>query len=254
MRSLSIFCLMAVAGLAADFEWKGQLAAGQTVEIRNINGEIQAEPASSAQVEVTAVKKAGRHGDVNSVTVQAVPHSGGVTICAVYPTPARAEGPNECAPQGRGRMNTQDNDTQVSFLVRVPAGVRLSANTVNGGINAQHLQSEVDLKTVNGSVRVSTNDIARAKTVNGSIDAELGSARWNGELAFSSVNGKVRVAIPADLSAELNASTVNGDIRTDFPITMRGKIEKRRLQGTIGSGGRELSLKTVNGGIEIARR
>ena len=44
---------------------------------------------------------------------------------------------------------------------------------------------------------------------------------------------------------------MNGDISTDFPLTVTGKIARRKLEGTVGSGGRLLEMKTVNGGIEL---
>jgi DUF4097 and DUF4098 domain-containing protein YvlB len=52
---------------------------------------------------------------------------------------------------------------------------------------------------------------------------------------------------------ELKAETVNGDITTDFPLTVQGRLSKRRISATIGSGGRQLSLSTVNGGIQIRK-
>ena len=46
---------------------------------------------------------------------------------------------------------------------------------------------------------------------------------------------------------------MNGDIETDFPLTVTGKISRRKLEGTIGGGGRLLELSTVNGGIELRK-
>src|SRR5579863_6870204 len=84
---LTLVAIGALAPLArpSDFNWHGRLAAGQSVEIKGVNGAIRAERASGAEVTVEAVKS-GRHSDPNSVAVQAVPHDGGITICAVYPS------------------------------------------------------------------------------------------------------------------------------------------------------------------------
>ena len=64
-----------------------------------------------------------------------MPHAGGVTICAVYPS-RDARKPNECPPGDGGRMNVQNNDVSVRFTVRVPAGVTFVGKTVNGEIEA----------------------------------------------------------------------------------------------------------------------
>jgi DUF4097 and DUF4098 domain-containing protein YvlB len=148
-------------------------------------------------------------------------------------------------------MNTHDNDVQVDFEVRVPAGVRLIARTVNGEVEAEDLASPVDAATVNGSVRVSTSGYASAATVNGSIAATLGEAAWTEPLSFNTVNGAIRLTLPTGLDADVRAETLNGVIHSDFPVTVRGKINKRRLQGSIGKGGHRLDLETVNGNISL---
>jgi hypothetical protein len=234
-----------------DFRWSGRLAAGRTLEVKGVNGGIEAEPSSGGEIEVVAEKSA-RRSDASSVRVEVVEHAEGVTICAVYPSSDPAK-PNTCAPGGGGRMNVRDNDTQVSFKVRVPAGVRFTAHTVNGDVQAERLGADVEAMTVNGSVKVSTTGLARARTVNGSINAAMGSAEWSDELEFHTVNGGIELSFPASLSAVVEAETLNGDIQSDFPMTVTGRFSKRHLSGTIGGGGRELNLKTVNGSVLIRR-
>jgi len=46
---------------------------------------------------------------------------------------------------------------------------------------------------------------------------------------------------------------VNGEIFTDFPLMVTGKLGPRRVTGTIGSGGRQLALSTVNGNIRLRK-
>lgn len=176
---------------AQDFDWSGAIAQGRTIEIKGVNGGITAVPAPGERVEVVA-DKTGRRSDEDEVEIQVVEHADGVTICAVYPSrPGRR--PNECAPGEDGRMNVHDNDVEVAFTVRVPAGVRLVARTVNGDVDAEGLQSDVVARTVNGDVEVSTSRIAEAKTVNGSIRAMLGRAEWVDRLDFETVNGEIRL-------------------------------------------------------------
>jgi hypothetical protein len=249
------FCIAllfpAVAASAEDWSWDGRLAPGQAVEIKGINGEVKALSAAGDRVEVTAVKKA-RRSDPALVQIKAVEHAGGVTICAVYPT-REGEAPNECRP-GEGRMNVQDNDVDVSFTVRVPAGVRFVGRTVNGSIEADGLRGDVDAHTVNGGVRLSTAGRAEAETVNGSITAAVGQADGTEPLSFKTVNGSIALDLPAGASAEVRAATVNGEVRSDFPLGGQARVSRRRLSGTIGGGGRPLALDTVNGSIHIRQR
>lgn len=242
----------ALGGSSQDnFHWQGQVAQGSAIEIKGVNGNVRAEAASGDQVEVVATKSA-RRSDPSSVRVQVVEHGGGVTICAVYPS-IDARRQNTCEPGKAGNMNVNNNDVQVDFVVRVPRGVRFQGHTVNGEVEARSLGADVEVSTVNGSIHVSTTGYAQASTVNGEIVASMGRANWTEGLEFETVNGGITLSLPATTSTELEAETLNGDITTDFQITVQGRFSKRHLSGTIGSGGRNLSLKTVNGSIRVNR-
>jgi DUF4097 and DUF4098 domain-containing protein YvlB len=234
----------------SEFRWHEPLAAGRVIEIKGINGNVEAAPAAGGEVEVVAVKRA-RHSNPEDVRVEVVRHAEGVTICAVYPNPGGE--PNTCTPGDGGRSNVRNNDTSVDFTVRVPAGVRFTGKTVNGQVEAENLSADVEARTVNGNVNVTTTGLARAATVNGSITVSMGRADWTDELEFKTVNGGIDLSMPASLSAQVQVKTVNGDISTDFPMTVTGTVSKRRLNGTIGSGGRDLRLETVNGSVQLRR-
>ena len=241
---------VAPAAEQGEFRWHGPLAAGRAVEIKGVNGRIEANPASGGEVEVVAVKTA-RRSNPDDVRIEVVQHEGGVTICAVYPN---VDGePNTCTPGHGGHMSTRDNDTNVEFVVRVPAGVRFTGRTVNGEVEAHDLSADVEASTVNGSINITTNGLARAHTVNGSITAVMGRADWSDELEFKTVNGGIDLTFPASLSAEFEAKTLNGQISTDFPLSVQGTFSRRHKAGTIGGGGRDLRLETVNGSVQIRR-
>ena len=233
---------------AQDWDWQGSVDRGDAIEIKGINGGIKATGSSGGQVTVTAVKK-GKDDDPADVRIEVVEHAGGVTICAVYPDVKGKK--NECAPGDGGRLSSRDNDVSVSFTVQVPAGVRLVATTVNGGIEAGGIGADVAATTVNGDVKVSTSGLARATTVNGSIQASMGRADWDGALSFNTVNGSITVSLPDGVSTDVSASTVNGSMNTDFPLTVKGTFSMKNMHGTIGSGGRELEMATVNGSIHL---
>ncbi len=224
--------------------WRGRVSDGQVLELRGVNGRIVAEPARGSEVEVSAVKH-GRRSDPADVQIEVVEHEDGVTICAVYPGRR-----NRCEPGG-GQMSVHDNDVQVDFTVRVPAGVVFEGHTVNGGVEAVDLAGPVTLGTVNGGVRLETDaGNARASTVNGSITAVVRST-GSRSLRFRTVNGGITVSLPRGLNADFEARTVNGSISTDFPIQVVGRMNPRRLSGRIGQGGRSLELETVNGSIRL---
>lgn len=242
--------LVASPAAAEDFRWSGALERGQLVEIKGVNGDVDAVATSGDRVEVTA-RKTARHDDPDEVRIEVVEHPGGVTICAVYPD---RRGRNECAPGEGGRLGAEHNDVEVSFRVSLPAGLRFAGRTVNGGVSVRDLEGDVEATTVNGSVTVATAGRATARTVNGSIDARVGRADGREPLSFETVNGRIEVELPEGASADVDARTVNGSIDSDFPLDVRGRWAHKRASGEIGGGGRELELKTVNGSIRLRRR
>ena len=235
---------------AGHFQWRGALSQGQAIEIKNVNGDVHAAVSQSGQVEVTA-RKTARRSNPAEVRIEVVPHGGGVTICAVYPSSDGA--PNTCESSGRGRNNTNNNDTVVNFDVRVPPGVSFVGRTVNGEVEANGLQSDVQAQTVNGSVKVATTGLATAATVNGSVTATMGRADWPEGGDFKTVNGSITLTLPSVFDADVRADALNGSITSDFPITMTGTVSPRRLRGTVGAGGHNLTLSTVNGSIRLLR-
>jgi hypothetical protein len=246
--------LVAAPAAAQDFNWSGRVAQGRAIEIKNINGTVEAVAASGGQVRVTAEKRAGNRGDVDDVRFETIEHAGGITICAVYPTPDNAREPNECVAGTGGRMNTRDNNVRVDFRIEVPAGVDFIGRNVNGAVTATTIDGNVEAHTVNGDVEVSATGVVRGGTVNGSVDFVMGASDWRDDLSVETVNGGITLTFLGSLDTEVQASTVNGSIESDWPLTVRGRFGPKRVNGTIGNGGRSLSLNTVNGSITLRRR
>lgn len=243
-----------LAQTAPDFHWNGAIERGHAVEIKNVNGPIVAELATGRDVEVTATKRATRSDPAN-VHVEMVQEDGNVTFCAVYPdstrTGRRDSQANVCRPGPAVRMNVDNNDTVVEFHVKIPAGVRFEAKTVNGAIDARGLNSEATVHTVNGKVQLGTSQAGSAHSVNGSIEATIGSA-GTGNLEFKTVNGSITLRVPKNLNAQLNARMVNGEFQSELPLMVNswGRHDKK-IEGTLGSGGRLLDMNTVNGSIKL---
>ncbi len=239
-----------------DFTWSKALAAGKTIEIKGISGGIQAKPATGREASVTGVKR-WRRGDPSSVEIKVVEHADGVTICAVWVNRDGSCEPGDNSRHGgRNNGNNWDNDrndVSVEFTVMVPQGVALEASTVNGNVRATGLSGDVEASSVNGSVEVGTSGAASGSTVNGDLRVSMGKANWTGEQEYNTVNGSVIIDMPASSEFDLRAETVNGSIDSDFPITLQGKVNPRKLRGTVGKGGRTLSASTVNGSIELRK-
>ena len=220
-----------------DFQWRRALAAGKTIEIVGINGSIDASGTGGREVEVLAVKRgAGAIRRPCGSTSWSTPTASPSARC--IPTRRRGS-PTKRGRAARGRRNTNNNDVQVTWTIRVPEGVEFTGRTVNGEVVARRLTAETEVHTVNGDITVETASWATGSTVNGSIDGEMGRADWRGDADSTRSTAASPSTCPrADL--EVDASTVNGSMSTEFPLTIRGKWGPRRMSGTIGQGGRTL--------------
>jgi len=232
-----------------EFHWTGKLADNNIVEIKNINGWIDAGPSSGDQVEVSA-EKSGPEAD--QVKIQVVPSSDGVTICAIYP-----HGSTTCEPGESWHANNVHGDrTKVNFTVKLPNNLRFSGQSINGEVKAEELSRFVRATSVNGSIHVSTKSWAEAETVNGSVEVAMGSADWNGKLKIETVNGSITLKMPDDFNADVSFRSVNGNLTTDFPLTVKGTMGGwggHRADGRIGNGGRDLQVETVNGSVRLEK-
>jgi hypothetical protein len=237
---------------ASDFHWQGQLKAGQTLEVINRNGEIEASAAAGDEARATGTTRG--YDDDREFFVEVVEYPDGVTICAVY---ARDKTPGRCHHGGVSSDSTGwwhgNRRAKINFDVQVPRGVRFNALTTNGNVLGRNLASVVEATTTNGNVEVSTSEWASATTTNGGIHVSIGSAKWNGELAVRTTNGSVDVTLPGSAEFKLDAHTTNGGIHTDFPITVQGSFNSKELSGTVGGGGRELRVATTNGTIKLMK-
>jgi hypothetical protein len=232
------------------FDWSGAIPSGSWLRIKNLNGPITVEPGTGSTAEVHAVKE-WRRGDPSAVRFAVVKDGDNVTICALWhDATCDASGY-----QSRGGRRNENNDVSVRFVVKLPRGVRMDANTVNGSLNIGGASAEVVAHTVNGGITAaSSSGPVTASTVNGSVRVRMDALpAGDGDLSYSTVNGSVIVELPASFNGAIDMSTVNGALRTDFPITVSGKLNPRRIRATIGNGGRLLRLKTVNGSLELRK-
>lgn len=251
LATLAVVTLLASLAVSQSddqtFHWSGKLAAENIVEIKNLNGRIDATSTTGDTVEVTAEKSGPQADKVKIVTV---PSSEGITICAIYPE----SDASRCQPGAEWNTSGMKGDrTKVDFHVRLPGNLRFAAQSTNGSVTAEDMGRFVRAITVNGGVRVSTKSWAELKSVNGSIEATMGSANWTGTLEIKTVNGSVDLTLPSDMNADVRFRSVNGRLDSSFPVTVQGGFGRRSLEGRIGNGGRDLVVETVNGSVNLRK-
>ena len=160
--------------------------------------------------------------------------------------------------RARGPRTRDREGWSVDVEVETPQALPLTLATSNGGIHIEEVTGRTRFETSNGGVSLTdvSGDV-RGSTVNGGVTVHLDGPRWEGAgLDVATTNGGVRMSLPDGYSAELAAETTNGGLDIDFPVTVQGRLTQinRRIVTTLGSGGPRLHVRTVNGGVTIARR
>jgi DUF4097 and DUF4098 domain-containing protein YvlB len=245
----ALFVAIAVVPLGAqETRFSKTMNAGDRLELANINGPIEVTQGTGRTAEIVVTKTVKR-GDGNLVKAIMEESNGVVRVCTIYLN----RDPERSTCRGNNSIEGDRLQVDMKYVVRAPSGVRVVAETVNGEVVLKGLDAPIEASTVNGGINVDGSSAGSLESVNGSIKARFTTASWSGTLKISTVNGGIDVTFPGSLSAEVRGSSVNGEIESDFPLTMEGRWGPKSARGTIGRGGRELNLETVNGAIRIRR-
>jgi Putative adhesin len=153
-----------------------------------------------------------------------------------------------------GPAQDRDHSWSVSYEIFAPHQSDIDATAVNGGIHIQDVRGHVQFKASNGGVTLARlAGEVHGQTTNGGLHVELEGDHWDGKgMDVETVNGGVKMSVPANYSAHLETATTNGAINVDFPVTMQGKMTKA-MSFNIGNGGATVRVITTNGGVKIQR-
>jgi hypothetical protein len=229
---------LAIPSLAADdnFHQIYPLPSGGSFALENVNGSVQVEGWDRDEVEVSAVKT-GRNDphDVDKVQIQVDSSPGQVAV-------------HTCYPKGQGV------EVAVEYHVHVPYRVLLgSVETVNGSVTVRGIEGGGELKSVNGNVEVfDSSGRFSEKTTNGNLRLELRQLMAGGPMNLETVNGSVLLGLPPGARGDLKVLSMNGDFYSELPVSSSvGSPAARAFHAKLGTGGGEISVRTINGGIRL---
>jgi hypothetical protein len=263
LRTLLVLCLVG-AGIACDIkvgkdgdvsvdvasgkasdEWRRtySLPKGGRLEVINVNGVIEVQPATGSQVEVLAKREVQTRTEEEAkarlakvemledvgpdhVKIEAKPNDQGVSF----------------GPHGRVR---------IEYRISVPAGLTTSFRTENGPVRVQNVDGRMTLASTNGPiVGRGLSGSVDASTVNGGV--EIGLTAANGDSKIVTVNGPATLILSPEIDAELEASAINGSVTTQEGLPLKASDRSnRRVTGRLNDGGPRISVQTTNGGVRV---
>ncbi|GAB1344884.1 hypothetical protein MASR1M101_40110 [Gemmatimonas sp.] len=157
-------------------------------------------------------------------------------------------------------------------MLRDVQATQLTVDNGSGGIDLQNVRAEsctfdsgsggVSGSTVScerfavdigsGGVRVNDASLGEVAVDAGSGGVVLEMRRTPRTTTIETGSGGVTLTLPSSLSATLDIDTGSGGIRTDFAVRSN-RIERRRLEGTIGDGAAWLRVETGSGSVALLR-
>jgi hypothetical protein len=234
---------MDLAAGKAQNEWTRTytLDGGGQFEVVNVNGTINASPATGSEVEVRVERIAKASNDdaarelLKKIEIAETVSAGRVRLETKAP-----------------RQNFGRSGHEVRYWVKVPKGLGVNFETVNGGVRLENLDGQIAASTTNGGVRgAGLRGTVRASTTNGGV--EITMAAVTGEIELETTNGGIRLQLPEDTKANLEARCTNGGITVGEGWGSYEASEKsrRRVSATLNGGGPRVSAETTNGGVRI---
>jgi DUF4097 and DUF4098 domain-containing protein YvlB len=236
----------------ADYQWANSLAAGSTVSVKNVSGDVRITPSTSGRVEVLGFKNGSARG-LERLRADVQQTSRGIVVCVLYDDSTDCD--DNHSSNRRGRWNDDDGNASIDLEVAVPTNLTVDAGSVSGDVSVTGAHGDIRANSVSGDVRLEhlhANSID-ANSVSGDVTVTVDELTGRGDFKFHSVSGDVTLEVPRDFSADLSMTTVSGDIDSDFPITVggNGRMSRRSVDARIGSGGRRLDVNTVSGDLRI---
>jgi hypothetical protein len=236
---------MDVASGKAQNEWTRTytIAPGGRLEVVNVNGAINAAPGDGPEVVVRAERIAKARTDeaaqeiLKKIEIVETTSTDKVRVETKVP-----------------KMSWSRAGHEVRYWVKVPKGVAVNFETVNGAVRLENLDGEIVASTTNGGVRgKGLRGSVKADTTNGGVDIEM--AAVTGDIDLETTNGGIKLRLPRDAKANLEARCVNGGIGIDeggWASLQETEKSRRLFRGTLNGGGARVALETTNGGVNVA--
>ncbi len=230
---------LAGAAVTENFDQTYAIAPNGRVSLSNVNGDVTVAVWDQPTVRVQAVKEADSADDLQNLRIEVSSAPSSLDIETRYP-----------------HTHSSHSHLSVQYTLTVPRGVSLDRiDLVNGSLTAAGIGGKVRAKLVNGEAKLTgLSGSVSVDAVNGEVNVELTALDRSQDVELKTVNGPIELRLPAGVGAQLHASTVNGHLSNDFGVSVnKHEYVGADMKGTIGAGGADVQLETVNGRINVAK-
>ncbi len=210
-------------------KFNATLPARSTLRVMNLSGDVVATAgrqfSAVCTTTVTASTRARAEEILGNTRTIQIRDGDEVTLESRWPETPSAGGGRGVWSSSRGDLRSnrcRDCRITMRYEVVVPPGVTAFLRTVNGDVQVQDVDGELDVQSVNGNavVRGSRRGV-RAQTVNGKVDVVAAASPAGSVVELKTVSGSVLLTLPKEARFDLSATSMNGSIESTFPLPPR---------------------------------
>ncbi len=140
---------------------------------------------------------------------------------------------------------------RINYKVTMPKGASLTLASSNGDIVVTNVAGSFSAESSNGEIiATGLQGSTKVSTTNGVIELTFDKV-GDGGITAETTNGAIRVAVPKTTNADFSARIQNGEISNEGLDLRVSEQSRRRLDGTLGTGGPSIRLEATNGAITI---
>ena len=240
---IATLSFIAQADVVDEIEKTFDVNAQTTFRLDNVNGSVAISAWDKSSIKVIATIRAENQEDRDNMVIDMQQLSEEVNVKTRYKK------------DNKWRKNSQSG--KVEYAVVVPKNITLlSIDLINGSLTIDNVEGAIKAELVNGSIKA--NGLASNgdfKSVNGSIKVNYSKLLESlQKINVETVNGSIKIFVPKSLSATVEADTMHGSIKTDFDLAAEKNLfTGRHLQGEVGRGDVNITMKSVNGSIKLLK-
>ncbi|HEY1485385.1 MAG TPA: DUF4097 family beta strand repeat-containing protein [Micromonosporaceae bacterium] len=132
----------------------------------------------------------------------------------------------------------------------------IRSKVVSGPIEALGCAGDLNLETVSGEIVLADSAASRvrAKTVSGSLIADLDNPPHDSDIDLETISGEITIRVRSDSDLDVRLSAAHGRVTSDFPDMSVQSQWGASVSGKLGSGSGRLKASAVGGNIALLRR
>ena len=140
---------------------------------------------------------------------------------------------------------------RINYKVTMPKGASLTLVSSNGDILVKNVSGKFSAEASNGRITaLGLQGGTKVSTTNGVIELTFDKVGDEG-ITAETTNGTITLEMPKATNADLSARISNGAISNEGLDLKVSEQSRRRLDGTLGTGGPSIRLEATNGAITV---